>query len=348
MKAVMFDKVGSVRLGEVPKPDIEDSKDILIKVTHAAICGSDLHIVSGSVVVESGDTIGHEAVGVVEKVGSDVKRFKVGDRAVVSVSISCGECEPCRKGLLVFCEKAGMFGHGKKWGGYGGCQAEYLRVPWADVNAEPIPAGVTEEQAMLVSDNLSTGFMAAENGDIKPGDVVVVFGAGPVGCCAIHTARLFGPSLIVSVDMLDYRLEMARKLGADVTINAGKVNVVDEIKKLTKDKGADVAIEAVGGTTNALATCVDVVRGGGKISIVGVFPGSGVEIPMRQMLLKGLQIRAWRANMVNMGRLMSLIEHGKIDVTPLISHRMPLSESVEAYRLYTGRSGNVMKIILNP
>jgi alcohol dehydrogenase len=348
MKAVVFDKVGSVRLGDVPKPDIEDSKDILIKVTHAAICGSDLHIVSGSVVVESGDTIGHEAVGIVEKVGSDVKRFKVGDRAVVSVSISCGECEPCRKGLLVFCEKAGMFGHGKKWGGYGGCQAEYLRVPWADVNAEPIPVGVTEEQAMLVSDNLSTGFMAAENGDIKPGDVVVVFGAGPVGCCAIHTARLFGPSVIVSVDMLDYRLEMAKKLGADVTINASKVNVIDEIKKLTKDKGADVAIEAVGGGTNALATCVDVVRGGGKISIVGVFPGSGVEIPMRQMLLKGLQLRAWRANMVNMGRLMSLIEHGKIDVTPLISHRMPLSESVEAYRLYTERSGNVMKIILNP
>ncbi len=347
MKAVMFEKVGSVKVGDVPKPDIEDSKDILVKVTHAAICGSDLHIVSGNVPVEPNDTIGHEAVGVVEKAGADVKRMKPGDRVVVSVSVSCGECENCRKGLLVFCDKAGMFGHGKKWGGYGGCQAEYVRVPWADVNAEPIPANVTEEQAMLISDNLSTGFMAAENGSIKPGDVVAVFGAGPVGCCAVASARLFGPSVIVSVDMLDYRLEAAKRMGADVVINGNRQNVAEEIKAITEGKGADVAIEAVG-RQDALHSCIEVVRGGGNISVVGVFPARGVEIPMRQMLLKGLQIRAWRANMVNMGRLMSLVEHGKIDVASLISHRMPLSRAIEAYRMYTSRTGDVMKILLIP
>jgi alcohol dehydrogenase len=348
MKAVLFDKVGSVKVGEVPKPDIEMSKDALIKVTHAAICGSDLHIVSGNVMVEENAGIGHEAVGVVEKVGADVKRVKPGDRVVVSYSVQCGECENCKTGLPVYCQNGGMFGHGKKWGGYGGCQAEYLRVPFADMNVEPIPDGITEEQVMLITDNLSTGFMAAENGSISPGDVVVVFGAGPVGCCAVATAKLFGPSLVVSVDMVDYRLEVAKKLGADIAINASQADPVEEIKKLTGGKMANVAIEAVGGAANALNNCVDVVRNGGNISVVGVFPVQPVGISMRQVLLKGLRIKAARCNMVNMGRLMSLIRYGKIDVTPLITHQMPLSDAVEAYKLYASRTGNVMKLLLIP
>jgi len=347
MKAVIFDGAGSVKLGDAPKPNLQDSKDALLRVTHTTICGSDLGIVQGKIFVEKDTIIGHEAVGVVEEIGLDIKRFKPGDRAVASYSIQCGECENCKNGRIVYCQNGGMFGHGKKWGGYPGTQAEYVRVPYADMVLEPIPADVTEEQAIFVGDILSTGYMACENGSIRPGDVVVVFGAGPVGCCTIAAARLFGPSTIVSVEVLDYRLAMAKRIGADIVVNASQANVADEIKKITHGKGADVAIEAVG-SPKALENCIESLRQGGNLSIVGVFPLQKVELSMRQLLLQGLQIRLGRANLVNMGRLMSLIRGGKLDVTPLITHRMPLTDAVEAYDLFSSRTDHVMKIILNP
>jgi alcohol dehydrogenase len=189
--------------------------------------------------------------------------------------------------------------------------------------------------------------MAAENGYIRPGDVIVVFGAGPVGCCTVAAARLFGPSTIVSVDLLDYRLAIAKKVGADRVFNAGQTNVAEEIKKMTNGKGADVAIEAVG-SPKTLDTAIESVKQGGNISIIGVFPLQKVELSMRQILLQGLQIKAGRANLIHMGRLLSLIRGGKLDVTPLISHRMPLTDAVKAYDLFSSRTDNVMKIILNP
>jgi alcohol dehydrogenase len=347
MKAVIFDGVRSVRVGDVPKPGLETSKDALLKVTHTTVCGSDLGIVQGKIAVEKDVVIGHEAVGVVEEIGSDVKKVKPGDRVVASYSVQCGACENSRNGRIVYCQNGGMFGHGKKWGGYAGTQAEYVRVPYADVVLEPIPKDVTEEQAIFVSDILSTGYMAAENGYIRPGDVVVVFGAGPVGCCTVAAARLFGPSTIVSVDLLDYRLGVAKKVGADRVLNAGQTNVAEEIRKMTNGKGADVAIEAVG-SPKTLDTAIESVKQGGNISIIGVFPLQKVELSMRQILLQGLQIKAGRANLIHMGRLLSLIRGGKLDVTPLISHRMPLTDAVKAYDLFSSRTDNVMKIILNP
>ena len=347
MKAVMFDGVNSVKVGEVSKPVLLTNKDALVKITHASICGTDLNILNGKIPVEANAIMGHEGVGVVEEAGSGVSRVKRGDRVVISYSISCGECQNCRNGLVVFCDHGGMLGHGAKFGGYGGTQAEYLRVPWADANLHPIPANLTEEQAIFVGDILSTGYQAVGDHYVQPGDFVVIFGAGPVGLCTIAAARLFGPRKIVSVDVVDYRLEAAMALGADFVIHAKRKNPAEEIKKMTDGKGADVAVEAVG-SPETFYGCFESVRPGGKISLVGVFPDEKVGFSLRDMLRRNLQIKAGRANLIHMDRLLSLIDSGKLDLAPLITHRMPLNEAAEAYRLFSTRSDHVLKIILKP
>ncbi len=347
MKAVLFDGAGSVKVGEVPKPDIEAPKDALIRITHSSICGSDLNILKGKIVLEENGIMGHEGCGIVEKVGPEVKRVKPGDRVVISYSVQCGECKPCKNDLVVFCKHGGQLGHGKQWGGYGGTQAEYLRVPWADANLEPIPDDVSEDQAVFISDILATGYQACQYGSIQHGEVVAVFGAGPVGLCAVAASKLFGPSMVISVDMVDYRLEAAKRLGADLVINASRTDPVAEIKRITDGEGADVAIEAVG-STETFEGCYNSVRPAGKISIVGVFPFEKVGVSFRDMLRRNLQIRAGRANMINMGLLMSMVRRGKLDVTSLITHRMPLGDAKEAYRLFGSRTGDALKIFLDP
>lgn len=346
MKVVLFDGAGSVRVGDVPKPEIMAPKDAIIRITQSSICGSDLNILSGKIVLEENGMIGHEGVGVVEEVGPEVRRVKPGDRVVISYSVQCGECVSCKRGYVVFCKNGGQLGHGKAWGDFGGTQAEYLRVPWADANLEPIPDGVREEQVMFISDILSTGYQACQYGSIQHGDVVAVFGAGPVGLCAVAASKLFGPRTVISVDMLDYRLEAAKTLGADIVINAGEMNAAEEIKRITGGEGVDVAIEAVGNPAT-FEGCYQVVRPAGRISIVGVFPFEKVGISLRDMLRRNLQIRAGRANMVNMALLMSLVQHGKLDVTSLVTHRMKLIDAVEAYRLFGSRTGNALKILLS-
>jgi alcohol dehydrogenase len=347
MKAVLFEKIGSLKLGDVSRPDLETEKDALVRVTNTAICGTDLHILNGNIPVEENTILGHEAVGVVEKTGSDVKRVKIGDRVVLSCTVQCGQCTNCKKGLVALCKHGGIFGCGKQRGGFPGTQAEYIRVPFADMVLEPIPDDLTEEQVILVGDILSTGYMASENGSILPGDIVVIFGAGPVGLCTIATARLFGPSLIVSVDLLDYRLEAAKHLGADMIINSRKTDILEEIKRITDGRGADVTIEAVG-SAETLNYCIESVRGGGNISIVGVFPPGMVEISMKKMLIRNIQIRMGLVNMVNMGRLMSRIKHRKLDLRPLMTHKMSLGEVRDAYRIFGSRSENVLKVVLHP
>jgi alcohol dehydrogenase len=347
MKAVVFDGAGSVRVTDVPKPTILDSKDALVRITHSSICGSDLNILRGKIVLEENAVMGHEGVGIVEEVGPAVTRTRVGDKVVIPYSIQCGECENCRKGLVVFCENGGMLGHGKQWGDFGGTQAEYLRIPFADANLHQVPESATEEQVLFVSDILCTGYQACEYGGIEPGDFVTVFGAGPVGLCAVATAKLFGPRRIVSVDLADYRLVTAERLGADRVLNPERLNVVEEIKKLTNGKGTDVAIEAVG-SVETFNWSFESVRSGGRISIVGVFPFEKVGISLRDMLRRNLQMRAGRANLIHMERIISLIEGGKLDLTPLITHRMSLSDAAKAYEIFAGRSENVLKIILAP
>ena len=232
MKAVLFDGKGFVKLADVAKPKLQTDKDAVVKITHAAICGSDLNILKGKIVLEENGIMGHEGAGVVEEVGASVEKFRPGDRVVISYTVQCGECPSCRSGMYVFCDHGGMFGHGTQWGGHGGTHTEYLRIPFADAILEPIPSDMKEEDVLFVGDILSTGYMATEYGSIKPGDVVVVYGAGPVGLCTVASARLWGPSLIVSVDVLDYRLDAAKRLGADVALNAAHVNAPEEIKKI--------------------------------------------------------------------------------------------------------------------
>jgi alcohol dehydrogenase len=347
MKAVLFDGKGSVKVGDVPKPQIQGSKDAIIKVTHSTICGSDLNILRGKIVLEENGIMGHEGAGIVEEVGPGVTKVKPGDHVVIAYSVQCGECENCKNGWVVFCDHGGMLGHGKQWGDHGGTQAEYLRVPWADANLQPIPAGLTEEQSIFVGDILSTGYQACEYGAIRHGDFVVVFGAGPVGLCAVAAARLFGPRKIVAVDMIDYRLDAAKRLGADIVINASKMNAPEEIKKMTNGKGAEVCIEAVGGAATFEA-CIESVRPAGRISIVGVFPFDKVGVSIRDLLRRNLTIRAGRANLIHMGQLLSLIEGGKLDMTPLITHKMRLGDAVKAYGIFGSQSENSLKIILTP
>jgi alcohol dehydrogenase len=347
MKAVVFKSVGSVKLCDVPKPDLQTDRDALIKVTATAICGTDLHILSGKIPVEENTVLGHEVVGVVEKTGSGVKRVNAGDRVVVSCTVQCGECVNCRNRQVALCKQGGIFGLGKLKGGFPGGQAEYIRVPYADTVLEPIPDNVSDEQAIFVGDILSTGYMALENGYVRPGDVIAIFGAGPVGLCVVAAARLFGASRIISIDLLNYRLDAAKHLGADIEINSSERVPAAEIKKITDGQGADVVIEAVGSFVT-FQNCIESVKAGGNISIVGGFPPGMDEISIREIWIQSPQIRMGLVNMIHMDRLMSLIKYGKLDLTPLITHRMPLDEAEEAYCLVNSRSANVLKAILYP
>src|ERR1700694_784992 len=214
MKALTFQGKGQVKRMYVPKPSIKDSGDVLVRITLGAVCGSDLHVYHGYIPMSPGELLGHEFVGAVEDVGSEVKRFKPGDRVVASFFTSCGHCALCRKGWFNQCENKGTFGHGEYFGDLGGGQAEWVVVPLADHTLEPIPAGMTDEQAIFVGDILSTAYFGAERAEIHPGDTVAVIGAGPVGLLAVMAAQLFGPARVYAVDMVEGRLEGAQELGA--------------------------------------------------------------------------------------------------------------------------------------
>src|SRR3977135_4076376 len=260
MKALTFQGEGDVKVTDVPKPAIERPHEALIKVTRGAVCGSDLHIFHGHTPMNQGAVLGHEFVGVVEDVGSEVKRFKPGDRVVSSFFTSCGVCALCRKGWFNQCVDKATFGHGEYFGNLGGGQAEYVVVPLADHSMELIPKGMTDEQAIFVGDILATGFFGAERAEIKPGDVVAVVGAGPVGLMATMCAQLFGPAQVFVVDMVDSRLETAQELGG-IPVNAKEVHPVESIQSQTGGIGADSSIECVG----LLAAGDQAVEGGAGV-----------------------------------------------------------------------------------
>src|SRR5712691_12242233 len=259
MKAATFQGVGEVTVIDVPKPSIHGPDEALLKVTLGAICGSDLHAYHGRIPMVAGELLGHEFVGVVQEVGSAVRRFKLGDRVVVSFYTACGYCALCRKGWFNECVNMATFGFGQLLGGLGGGQAEYVVVPLADHSMELIPDGMSDEQAIFVGDILSTGMFAAERAEIKPGDVVAVVGAGPVGLMATMAAQLFGPSRVFVVDIVDSRLEMALDLGG-IPINAKQVHPVEAIQSQTAGLGADSSIECVG-LLSAVDTAIESVRG---------------------------------------------------------------------------------------
>ena len=345
MKALTFQGEGDVKVIDVPKPAITGSRDALVKVTLGAVCGSDLHILHGHTPMNVGAVLGHEFVGVVEDVGPEVRRFKPGDRVVSSFFTSCGHCALCRKGWFNQCVEKGTFGHGEYFGGLGGGQAEFVVVPNADNTMEPIPTGMTDEQAIFVGDILATGFFAAERAEIRPGDVTAVIGAGPVGLMATMCAQLFGPARVFVIDMVDSRLEVAKQLGG-IPINSKKADPVQAIEQATGSVGADSSIECVG-LMPAVDTAIHVVRGGGTISMVGVPSATIGDFPYVRVWLKALTFRAGWANVQRYMRpLLDLISAGRLRPDSIISHRMKLDDAEEAYRIFDARDAT--KIVITP
>ncbi len=349
MKAVIFHGKGDVRVETVPDPGIEQPTDAVVRITTSAICGSDLHPYHGRVGVGDVFPIGHEFVGVVEAVGSEVRGVRPGDRVVAPFSVSCGTCWYCQNRLPSQCTTTGqgVFGMGKRRGSFPGGQAEFIRVPFAGHMLEPFAPGFTDEQMIFLADILPTGYFCAENAGIHPGDTVALFGCGPVGLCALMAAQLFGPAEVLAVDRVPYRLAAARALGA-VPIDAGQTDPIAAIQQRTGGRGADVALEAVG-HESALTLALQAARPGGTVSVVGVYAEEAYAFPIGQSFVKGVTFRMGTCPARNYIRqLMPLLASGRLDPTRLITHHLPLAAASEGYKIFDRKEENAVKVLLKP
>jgi threonine dehydrogenase-like Zn-dependent dehydrogenase len=346
MKAIVFHGPYDVRVESVPDPSLQDSRGALVRVTRASICGSDLHPYHGVMPLLPGVVFGHECVGVVEDVGRDVRRFKKGDRVIVPGVIGCGDCAPCRAGYVVGClvQATKVYGFSPE---LPGGQAEAIHVPHADANLFLSPAELDDEQVLFLTDILPTGYYAAQNATIAPGQTIAVIGCGPVGLSAIMSAQLFGPARVLAIDRVDYRLAQAKKLGA-IPVDAGQRDPVDAILEATDGRGADAVIEAVG-ATETVQLALNLVRIGGVVSVVGVLLDAEFPFPMGTAFMKDL---TFRIGLVDVPRfvptLIPLIQSGRLDPMSLISHRLPLSQGKHAYELFDKRLEGCLKIALTP
>jgi alcohol dehydrogenase len=352
MKAVVYQGPGDIRLKEVPRPIIQDREDAVVRVTTASICGSDLHIVHGLMPkMKAGSVIGHEFVGVVEEVGDAVAAVKPGDRVVGPAAVWCGRCRACRSGMRGSCEHGAIFGSGPLFGDLTGAQAEYVRVPFAGTTLTLIPERLSDEQVLFAGDILPTAYSAVAGlnpriGGVRKGDTVVVFGAGPVGLCAVAAARLFEPAHIVVVDLEVYRLTMASRLGADVVVDAAQDDVRKAVKEMTAGWGAQYVVEAVG-RQESLNNAVAVAAPGGVVSVVGIFQ-QPVSVNAPRMTQKNLAISMGVGDLGNIGELVGLIEAGRLDLTPLITHTFPFDRAIEAYDVFEKRLDGAIKVLLKP
>ena len=346
MKAVVYEDVGKLRVDDVPEPRIEDPGDAVIRITTAAICGSDLHFYHGKAPLLEGDLIGHEGVGVVEEVGPDVDGVGPGDRVVVAFNIVCGRCWFCRRGQTSLCEEFRNLGAGLVGGSLGGTQAERLRVPNASANLLRVPDGMEDERALFLGDILTTGYYGAAISGIADGDTVAVVGAGPVGFFAAQAARLQGASQVQVLDLDPARLELIERMGF-VPVNVSERNAHSAVCDFTEDRGADVVIEAVG-TTEAFQTAQDVVRSGGTIAVVGMYVSETTELQlgvawtrMLRYVFAGIApVHAWWEE------AMRAVTDGRIDPLPIISHTLPLAEAPKGYELFDRREAT--KVVLKP
>ena len=344
MKALVNLGNGKIEVQDVPKPQIQNSTDVLVRITNTTICGSDVHIVRGHLPTQPPHLLGHEFVGVVDEVGSAVTRFKPGDRISGPSSPYCRVCENCRRGKIQICKNTGIFGAGPTMGNLGGAHAEYLVVPFADSNLVKIPDCVSDEQALFVGDILTTGYYGIKNAGLGIGENVVVAGAGPVGLCSIHTAPLFGPANIIAIDILPNRLEMAKKMGATHVINGKEENVVERVRELTSGRGPDLVVDAAG-VYAALMQAFEYVADRGRISILaGVV--TPMEIPMGNVFFKCLTIYGGLGDLTHMQTMMDLIEANKLDCTPLITHRTNLTDVVDAFNLFAEQRDGVLKVLV--
>jgi threonine dehydrogenase-like Zn-dependent dehydrogenase len=346
MKGVVFEEVGAVRVDDLPDPKIEEPTDALIRITATAICGSDLHFVHGKAPLLPGDPLGHEAVGVIEEIGDDVRGVAVGDRVVVAFDIVCGECWFCRRGQHSLCENFRNLGAGTFGGDLGGAQAERLRVPSATYNLLKVPDGMEDERAMFVGDTLTTGVYGAAVAGIEPGDTVAVIGAGPVGYFAAQAARLHDPSQVVVLDLEPDRLELLAGMGFSV-VNPKDRNPQTALGEVTEGRGADVVIEAVG-SVPGFETALEAVRSGGTVCVIGMYVTETIEFQLGVMWTRALRfvfggiapIHAW------WNEAMAAVAEGKIDPLPIISHILPLAEAAKGYELFDRREAT--KVVLKP
>lgn len=390
MKALCWHGHGDVRVDTVPEPKIEAPTDVIIEVTAAGICGSDLHLLDGYMpTMESGDILGHETMGVVVEVGSSIRKLKKGDRVVVPFTISCGECWFCKKGLWSACDTtnpnakmaakmmghspAGLFGYSHLTGGYPGGQAEFLRVPHADVGCLKIESSLTDEQVLFLSDIFPTGYMAAENAEIEKGDTVAVWGCGPVAQFCIQSAWMLGAGRVIAIDRVEERLALARTKGKAETIDFSKEDVYERLQEMTGGRGPDRCIDAVGaeahGTggidavidkakaainlttdrAHALRQAIYCCRKGGTISVPGVYIGFPDKIPMGAFMNKGLTMKSGQTHMHRYMRpLLERIEAGQIDPSFVITHRLKLEDAPKGYETFRDKKDGCIKVVLQP
>jgi threonine dehydrogenase-like Zn-dependent dehydrogenase len=389
MKAVCWYGTGDVRVETVPDPAIINPRDAIVKVTSTAICGSDLHLYGGFIpMMKAGDILGHEFMGEVVEVGPECHTLRTGDRVVVPFAIACGRCFFCTRDLWSLCDNsnpnaamlekvygfsgAGLFGYSHLYGGYAGGQAEYVRVPFADVGPMKVPDNVTDDQVLFLSDVLPTGYMAAEVCRIQEGDVVAVWGCGPVGQFAIKSAYVLGAERVIAIDRFPERLALAASYGGAEVMNYEEVDVFDELKERTGGRGPDACIDAVG--TEAHGTSVDALydrakqvmlletdrphvlrqainacRKGGTVSIPGVYGGVLDKVPFGAAFAKGLTLKMGQTHVHRYMRpLLARILQNAIDPTAIISHRMRLSEAPAAYRMWRDKQDGCTKIVLQP
>ncbi|MFL6591256.1 MAG: zinc-dependent alcohol dehydrogenase [Luteimonas sp.] len=379
MLATTYRRPYKVRAQQVPDPVIEHPNDAIVRVTRSCICGSDLHLYHGLVPdTRVGSIFGHEFTGVVEEVGPSVRNLKVGDHVLVPFNIFCGSCYFCERELYGNCHNVnpeatavgGIYGYSHTAGGYDGGQAEYVRVPFADVGPTLIPPGMHIEDAVLLTDVVPTGYQAAEMGDIKENDTVVVFGAGPIGIMAARCSWLMGAGRVIVVDHVDYRLDFVAKYGPAETVNFKEVkDMAVHIKQMTDWLGADVCIDAVGceadgnfmqsltgvrmklqaGAATALHWAINSVRKGGNISIVGVYGPTFNAVPIGSALNKGLTLRMNQASVKrHLPRLIEHVQAGRINPRELITHRVPLEEVDDAYHMFSAKKDQCIKTLLIP
>ena len=346
MRAVLLRKAHDVRVDDVERPTITDPGDVLLKVEKTAICGTDLHPYEGRLELEEDVVLGHEFLGTVVEVGSAVTQFEEGDRAVASCVVSCGACYNCRRQRPGQCLGTRIFGLGIVFGSLSGGQAEYVVVPNADLTMRKLTdegAG-NDEDKLFVGDIMATGYEAVRK-VMRPGDTVAIVGAGPVGLCAAMAANVLGAGRVAVVDKVASRLKEAEAIGA-LGVNASEGDPAEAIQDLTEGRGADVVIDAVGHPSALLSAC-SLVASGGSISIPGVYTEDSIELPFGELYLKGVTIHQGVANIINyMDETLALIAAGKLDPSRFISHRMPMSEAAEAYRMFEAREAT--KIVLDP
>ena len=389
MKATCWMGRQKVSVETVPDPQILNSRDAIVRVTSTAICGSDLHLYNGFVPsMMKGDILGHEFMGEVMEVGRGVKNLSVGDRVVVPFPIACGECAMCQRDLYSLCENsnpnawmaekmwghspAGVYGYSHMLGGYAGGQAEFARVPFADVGPMKVPQGLTDDQVLFLSDIFPTGYMGAEMCNIKPGEIVAVWGAGPVGQFAIASARLLGAERVIAIDRFDYRLNMALgRAGATDAINYEEVDVMDALREMTGGRGPDACIDAVGMEAHghgpqyaydrakqavrlesdrpiALRQAIMACRNGGTVSVIGVYGGFIDKFPMGALMNRSLTIRTGQCHVHRYMRpLLERIERGEIDPSFVITHRMTLDDAPQGYDMFLNKEDNCEKVVLS-